>query len=114
MRLTKLSLWSILALVLGSGCKAPPPATGVVKNLPDPVFPKWQPNPTTQYQPLAPAPAPAPKPPAPVKVAPKGDSKWKPPRGISKRWSCIVIHHSASAAGGAESFDKNHRDVRKW
>ena len=34
---------------------------------------------------------------------------WRPPHR-SRRWECIVIHHSASEIGGAERFDDYHRD----
>ena len=35
--------------------------------------------------------------------------RWMPP-AKSKRWTCIVIHHSASEAGGADRFDEWHRE----
>lgn len=35
---------------------------------------------------------------------------WPPNSGrISKRWSTIVIHHSATDRGGAQAFDRFHR-----
>ena len=43
-------------------------------------------------------------------VAP--DPAWVPPRP-SDRWTCIVMHHSASAAGGAARFARDHRG-RGW
>ena len=39
---------------------------------------------------------------------------WTPPGGIRPRWTCVVIHHSASEIGGAEAFDRYHRNVRNW
>ena len=40
---------------------------------------------------------------------------WYPAkRGISRRWTRIVIHHSATAVGGARRFDKDHRENRGW
>jgi hypothetical protein len=40
---------------------------------------------------------------------------WYPGCGkISRRWTTIVIHHSATHRGGARSFDKNHRESRGW
>lgn len=30
------------------------------------------------------------------------------------RWRSIVIHHSATDSGNPESFDKYHREVRRW
>ena len=35
------------------------------------------------------------------------------PEHPSNRWTCIVIHHSASDVGGAQRFDQWHRD-RGW
>lgn len=34
---------------------------------------------------------------------------WRPAHK-SRRWQCIVIHHSASEIGGAERFDEYHKD----
>ena len=34
---------------------------------------------------------------------------WRP-AVKSRRWQCIVIHHSASEIGGAERFDEYHKD----
>jgi hypothetical protein len=40
-----------------------------------------------------------------------GDPAWYPRSGkISPRWTTIVVHHSATAGGGARSFDRFHRD----
>ena len=33
---------------------------------------------------------------------------------LSRRWTTIVIHHSATHRGGARLFDKNHRESRGW
>jgi len=35
---------------------------------------------------------------------------WIPDRGISRRWNCIVIHHTATAAGSAAMIDRWHRE----
>jgi hypothetical protein len=35
-------------------------------------------------------------------------SEWRPRRLVQK-WETIVIHHSATRQGGANSFDKTHR-----
>lgn len=40
------------------------------------------------------------------------DSGWVP-ANPSKRWECIVIHHSASDSGGANRFDQWHK-ARGW
>ena len=37
--------------------------------------------------------------------------RWNPDaRELSPRWTCVVIHHSATKAGGAKLFDKHHRN----
>lgn len=38
------------------------------------------------------------------------------PRGarLSRRWTTIVIHHSATDRGSASVFDKNHREQNGW
>lgn len=33
---------------------------------------------------------------------------------LSPRWKRIVVHHSATLQGSAESFDRVHREERKW
>ena len=40
------------------------------------------------------------------------DAAWVP-QHPSKRWECIVIHHSASDIGGAERFDRWHK-AKGW
>ena len=40
---------------------------------------------------------------------PEARAMWMPP-ARSDRWRCIVIHHSASEAGGAGRFDGWHRE----
>src|SRR5215218_8851342 len=53
------------------------------------------------------------------------NSAWplRPPAGIPKEWmpqvaannwNWIVVHHSATAVGGAGRFDKMHRTVQHW
>ncbi len=79
----------------------------VVKFLPDPLL-------KTQQR------KPAPKPHPRVSVAakakrqgPQGEYGWIPPGGISKRWKCIVVHHSGTSAGCASVFHQAHLD-RGW
>jgi len=50
----------------------------------------------------------------PVVHSYRADPGWMPPGGVSDRWSDIVIHHSASSSGGAQSFDRHHREVNHW
>ena len=54
--------------------------------------------------------------PRPRTIAPPVEvSAWYPRGGrFSKQWKHIVLHHSATDRGGARSFDKHHREVRKW
>ncbi|MGB2986944.1 MAG: peptidoglycan recognition family protein [Phycisphaerae bacterium] len=40
---------------------------------------------------------------------------WYPHSGrISLRWTHVVIHHSATASGGAKTFDRYHRESNGW
>ena len=55
---------------------------------------------------------PAGKTPTGVPADPKAEARWMPEKK-SPRWTCIVIHHSASEAGGADRFDDWHRQ-RGW
>ena len=50
--------------------------------------------------------------PGPAEVAENAAAakgKWAP-KAKSKRWTCIVIHHSAGESGGADRFDEWHRE----
>ena len=50
---------------------------------------------------------------APVKIAPKSPDAHVPtawiPRVAPRPWEWIVVHHSATPAGGAARFDRDHR-----
>ncbi len=50
---------------------------------------------------------------AAVRLASYGEPGWIPAAGISGRWTCIVIHHSADDRGTPESIDRAHRQ-RGW
>jgi len=39
---------------------------------------------------------------------------WLPPSGVEKKWTAIVIHHSATENGSAAIFDKWHRENKYW
>ena len=39
---------------------------------------------------------------------------WLPPSIVEKRWTAIVIHHSATENGNAAIFDKWHRESNHW
>jgi N-acetylmuramoyl-L-alanine amidase len=84
------------------GCQAP--STRVIDPLPPPIhdFPGAEPP--------APAVVPAPAPPPGEPAAPDPHAVWLPPNGISKRWTTIVIHHTATDFGSAATIDRWHRD----
>lgn len=42
-----------------------------------------------------------------------GEPGWVPAIGISDRWTCLVIHHSASDRASPEAMDHAHR-LRGW
>ena len=46
--------------------------------------------------------------PAPADAAAGAEPGWRPAHKAD-RWTCIVIHHSASAVGDAAQFDRQHR-----
>jgi len=39
---------------------------------------------------------------------------WLPPSRVEKKWTAIVIHHSATENGNAAIFDKWHRENKYW
>ncbi len=39
---------------------------------------------------------------------------WLPPSRIEKKWTAIVIHHSATETGHAAIFDRMHREENHW
>ncbi len=98
---------------LAVGCAQEPTAM-MVESLPPPSF---NPPSVTQQKPPA-NPTMAQKiPPKPVTPQPQVSmagipSNWIPP--VHERpWRWIVVHHSATAAGGAARFDKMHR-AKGW
>jgi hypothetical protein len=55
--------------------------------------------------------------PAPSRVIPSTEGfpqGWIPPLSVEKRWTAIVIHHSATKSGNAAIFDKWHREGNHW
>jgi hypothetical protein len=40
--------------------------------------------------------------------------EWLPPSSVEKRWTAIIIHHSATKTGDAAIFDKWHREGNHW
>jgi hypothetical protein len=102
------------AIFLVAGCQS---QTSMVGDLPSPNF-----SGPVAAQPAAPRPpvaaAAAPKPqPAPVqpkaqppKVASSATPRDWTPHVPARSWQAIVIHHSATPAGGAVRFDREHRE----
>jgi hypothetical protein len=39
---------------------------------------------------------------------------WLPPSRIEKKWTAIVIHHSATETGNVAIFDRMHREENQW
>jgi len=39
---------------------------------------------------------------------------WLPPSQLKKKWTAVVIHHSATENGNAAIFDKWHREGKHW
>jgi len=39
---------------------------------------------------------------------------WFPPSDLEKKWTAIVIHHSATEKGNAKIFDKWHKENNHW
>lgn len=77
---------SILLILAAAGCQ--PPATGVIEKLPDPRL-------SERRMPRPPALEPT-RPARPEPTFPGAEPGWMPMGGISSRWNCIVIHHSAN------------------
>lgn len=89
------------ALLLGSGCAKPPESK--IADL-DP-YVGGRPPPVRK---LAPAPRPA---------APRGlsvDADWTPRGGFSRRWECVVVHHSGSDKSTPEGMRSWHMQGRGW
>jgi hypothetical protein len=56
--------------------------------------------------------------PTPSRTIPRGEgivsNEWLPPSSVEKRWTAIIIHHSATQNGDAAIFDKWHREGNHW
>jgi hypothetical protein len=106
------SLFVIAGLIAFAGCQERP----VVEQLPAANFngPVVVAPPPPPPEPVRPAPKvavkPAPRRPAAVAMA--VPAEWVP-SARPNDWRWIVIHHSATPAGGAKAFDKMHR-AKGW
>ena len=70
--------------------------------------------PPAQPKPLPKKPKPIFVQPAPLPTVTRGDGGWMPPGGISNRWDCVVIHHSASDKSTPQSMRAWHMQGRGW
>jgi len=52
--------------------------------------------------------------PNPVGVDKNIPRDWLPPSRVERKWTAIVIHHSATENGNAAIFDKWHRENKCW
>lgn len=43
-----------------------------------------------------------------------GSQDWSPPSVLEKKWTAIIIHHSATKSGDTAIFDKWHRENNHW
>jgi N-acetylmuramoyl-L-alanine amidase len=63
-------------------------------------------------------PPPQPTPTLPVIKPPVGAGlyppEWVPPSLLERKWSAIIIHHSATAYGSMAVFDKWHKEGNGW
>jgi hypothetical protein len=58
---------------------------------------------------------PTPRPPQrPKRVDENIPRGWIPPSRVERKWTAIVIHHSATENGNAAIFDKWHRENHRW
>jgi hypothetical protein len=39
---------------------------------------------------------------------------WLPPADVEKKWTAIIVHHSATETGNAAIFDRMHREQNHW
>ena len=60
---------------------------------------------------IQPQPKPEPEPDTKFSDFPK---EWLPPAQTEKKWTAIVVHHSATETGNAAIFDKMHREQNHW
>lgn len=47
-------------------------------------------------------------------VQPDFPREWLPPADVEKKWTAIIVHHSATETGNAAIFDRMHREEYHW
>jgi len=67
----------------------------------------------TKPEPVAPPKVVKPKP-TPRIVEETFPPGWVPPSDVEKKWTAIIIHHSATENGNAAIFDRMHREENHW
>ncbi len=80
-----------------------------------------EPMPRIMYEPARPGYVPV-KPQVPVERAARLEKNvdknipvdWWPPSRLERKWSAIVLHHSATENGNAAIFDQWHREGNHW
>lgn len=104
----------VALIALLAGCESSR-GTSTVR-LPDPELQTRRPQPR-------PAPPPTYRPNIPVTVVPQAKSPpvgsldaagLMPPRGISKKWNVIVVHHTANTTDSPASIQNYHLHTRGW
>ena len=98
---------AVLAFLLISGCAPDGDGAPQIIGPAEHTFLKPAPNPVPVVVPDKPSYISRPT----DKTIPAG---WYPPKNRQKRWKAIIIHHSKTHRGNAESFDKYHKDVKHW
>jgi hypothetical protein len=90
-------LISLALIFVGGGC--------IYEEVPAPVI-------TGEYRspvrPVLVSPAPA------VVSGPDVPAEWIPTGVAERKWTAVIIHHSATAKGNMAVFDKEHREERHW
>jgi N-acetylmuramoyl-L-alanine amidase len=90
-------LISLALILVGGGC--------IYEEVPAPVI-------TGEYRspvrPVLVSPAPA------VVSGPDVPAEWIPTGVAERKWTAVIIHHSATAKGNMAVFDKEHREERHW
>jgi hypothetical protein len=115
-------MMSVAAAFLAAGCNAPQPAGSMSLPEPNVQARRSARPPVRQTPPPSPPPVydatvkavvkPAPTPPPDDLTL--NTATLVPPGGIRKKWSVIVVHHSANANDSPRSMDSFHRHTRGW
>ncbi|MHC4494826.1 MAG: peptidoglycan recognition protein family protein [Planctomycetota bacterium] len=98
---SKVSIFCGLLLVLGGCASNNEPMPQIVHNP--------QPEPRILRSSVV-----RPSTPRPARLVGNVPRDWLPPSQVEKKWTAIVIHHSATENGNAAIFDKLHREENHW